>query len=80
MSIYITIVSEERETDRATGVTAVPVQAVIYLSLDSVRDRVGGTERSGRGRLDVDSHNPWLVIWQLEKCDHQYLKPIYPGV
>lgn len=80
MSIYKTIVCEERETDRATGVTAVPVQAVIHLSLDRVSDRVGGTERSGRGWWGVDSHNPSLVIWLLEKCNPQYHKPICPGV
>lgn len=45
MSIYKTIVCEERDVE-ATGVTAVPVHAVMALSLDRVR--MGRMERSDR--------------------------------
>lgn len=43
----------------------------LYLSLDKERrEREGWTAGSDRGWWNVmNSHKPWRVIWQLEKCD-----------
>lgn len=66
MSIYKTTVCE-RQRARAWQLCQHRLWS-IYLWTELERE--GGTEGSDRGWHDVmNSHNPQLVIWQLERCD-----------